>query len=69
MHLVIDKHSLEGMQQPRCLPTHVFKVHETATAMGPWLGQRANAKLLIGSACFNAADIKEQLKLNRFMVR
>lgn len=66
---MIDKHSLEGVQQPRCLPTHVFEVRETADVMGPWLGQRANAELLIGSACFNAADIKEQLKLNIFMVR
>ena len=41
---MIDKHSPEGVRQPRRLPTHGPEVRETAAAMGPWLGQRADAE-------------------------
>jgi hypothetical protein len=43
-HLMIDKHSPEGVRQPRRLPIHGPEVRETAAAMGPWLGQRADAE-------------------------
>lgn len=40
---MIDKHSPEGVRQPRRLRIHGFEVRETAAAMGPWLGQGADA--------------------------
>jgi hypothetical protein len=43
-HLMIDKHSPEGVWQPRRLRIHGFEVRETAAAMCPRLGQVADAK-------------------------
>lgn len=40
---MIDKHPPEGVRQLRRLPIHGFEAHETAAAMGPWLGQGADA--------------------------